>query len=91
MYRSYSYNDMPQPVIHKQAEEECRHEGKKEIKKAEERTVCKNSQNSSEGLFDLIKSDDVILLVVIFILLMDNCDDKLLLAALAFIFLSDMF
>ena len=39
-------------------------------------------------LFGKIETDDLILLIVIFVLLADNCDDSLLLLALAFIFLN---
>lgn len=35
--------------------------------------------------------DDLILIVVALVLLIDDCDDKLLLIALAFIFLSEWF
>lgn len=36
-----------------------------------------------------IKNDDIILLIVIALLILNDCDDKLLLLALAYIFFSD--
>ncbi len=43
------------------------------------------------GLLENIKTDDIILIIVVLALILDDCDDKLLLAALGFIFLSDFF
>lgn len=38
-----------------------------------------------------LRTDDLILLAVIFLLLSDDCDDKLLLLALAYVFFADYF
>ncbi len=43
------------------------------------------------GFLSGMANDDIILLVVFLILIMDNCDDRLLLLALGFIFFSDYF
>lgn len=81
MYRSYSVNNMPEPVMYnREKKPEC----KPPEKKPEEKKPHKGG-----GLLDNIQNDDIILLAVILLLLMDDCSDKLLLAALAFIFLSD--
>lgn len=89
MYKSYSYSNMPMPVNKKkeppqskpsQKDGDAKHE---EIKERDTKPCEKNN-----GLFDNLETDDIILLIVAFVLLMDDCDDKLLLGALAFIFLS---
>ena len=81
MYRKfYSYNDMPvikQPTPMPKPHEEHKPQPKKE-----------NHQN---GLLSGLENDDIILLVVLLILIMDNCEDRLLLLALGFIFFSDYF
>ena len=43
------------------------------------------------GILSGLGTDDLILIVVALVLLIDDCDDKLLLIALAFIFLSEWF
>ena len=70
MYRSYSVNNMPEPVMYNR----------------EKTPDCKPPAKKPD---DNIQNDDIILLAVILLLLVDDCSDKLLLAALAFIFLSD--
>ena len=82
MYRSYSVNYMPQPVIepeHRPLPPPTKETAKKEQKK--------------EDLFPLagLKSDDLILLIVIALLIFNECNDKLLLLALIYIFFSDYF
>ena len=76
MYRSYSYNNMPEPIKQKPPP-------KPEAKKA------KPEKNASAPLLGNMEVDDIILLAVIFMLILNDCDDKLLLIALAYIFLSD--
>ena len=51
------------------------------------------AQNNNGGLLAglNLKSDDLVLLAVVVILLMDGCDDKLLIAALGLVFFSDYF
>ena len=76
MYRSYSVNNMPQPVIepeHRPLPPPNTESIKKEQKK--------------EELLPLsgLKSDDLILLIF------NECNDKLLLLALIYIFFSDYF
>ena len=82
MYRSYSVNNMPQPVIepeHRPLPPPTKESIKKEQKK--------------EELLPLsgIKSDDLILLIEIALLIFNDCNDKLLLLALIYIFFSDYF
>ena len=82
MYRSYSVNNMPQPVVepeHRPLPPPTKEPVKKEQKK--------------EELFPLsgLKSDDLILLIVIALLIFNECNDKLLLLALIYIFFSDYF
>ena len=53
---------------------------------------CAHPNNNGGLLAGLnLKSDDLILLAVAVILLMDGCDDKLLIAALGLVFFSDYF
>ena len=52
----------------------------------------KNATNPTTAEFlSGLGTDDLILIVVALVLLIDDCDDKLLLIALAFIFLSEWF
>lgn len=76
MYRSYSFSNMPQPLkeIHKPP-----------IKPSPEKCEKKEEHISSFSL----KNDDVILLLVIAVLIFNECDDKLLLLALVYIFFSE--
>lgn len=100
MYRTYSVNDMPQPI-------KRRSEYKpKEPPLSEERTEkCSKPENESDlgcvtecapeaeciksGLLSNLKIDDLIIFAVIVMLVMDSCDDKLLIIALGFILFSD--
>lgn len=80
MYRKYySYNDMP--VINSQKEPENPKPQKLPDKK-------ESSLFQGGKLLGKFETDDIILAVVVLILLMDECDDKMLLLALAFIFFS---
>ena len=75
MYRSYSVNDMPRPVT------------SKPVIPSPSVTVPQKQSNMPQ-IIKGINDDDLILILVIFILLMCNCDDKLLLIALIYVFLS---
>lgn len=78
MYRKfYSYNDMP--IV------------KKPVPAEPQKKETALTQNQDKGIFQNLKNDDLILLAVFFILIMDNCEDRLLLLAIAFIFFSDYF
>lgn len=88
MYRSYSVSNMPQPVPYEPRREE---KPPKPVRpehpaRPENKPVKKEKEG---GIFDNLQTDDIILGIVVLALLMDDCDDKLLIAALAFIFLSD--
>ncbi len=96
MYRTYSYNDMPEPV--RRHREECPAPPppspvpEKRENKCESGKYKNNRKDGhSGGIFDNFETDDIILLVVALALLLDDCDDKLLLLALAFIFFSEWF
>ena len=84
MYRKYySINDMPQL----RNVDEVR-----EIKK-ETTTKAKNIEEQigfiKDGrVFGKFEIDDIILIIIALVLFADDCDDKLLLFALVFIFLS---
>lgn len=47
------------------------------------------NHKKNDGIIAGLESDDIILLAVIFMLLSDGCDDKLLLLAIAYVFISD--
>ncbi|MBE7044508.1 MAG: hypothetical protein E7397_03190 [Ruminococcaceae bacterium] len=82
MYRKfYSYNDMPS-IPRKTSDVPPptvpQKQEKKEVAKA-------------GSFLDQLESDDIILGVVILLLLMNDCEDKLLLLAIAFVFFSGFF
>ena len=82
MYKSYSYNNMPRAITEKSppqkpTEAHDEHNEKPDKKK--------------ESFLDNLEADDIILIIVIAALLLEDCNDKLLLIALAFIFLGDQF
>ncbi len=83
MYRSYSYNDMPKPIMHTYEEKPHKKEHKEENK---DKQISKKEEKK-EGIFANLETDDLILLVVILALIIDDCDDKILLIALGFIFI----
>lgn len=84
MYRNYySMNDMPSQSRPAASNGGHINEGhkKQELHKS-------NNSLQERKLFDKFELDDIIILAVAIILLADECDDKLLLAALGIIFLS---
>lgn len=97
MYRTYSYNDMPRPVTRQREEEKKpappRHENERHEKheKHERHERCDEKKKGGflDGIFGNMEADDIILLIVVLALIMDDCDDKLLLLALGFIFISE--
>lgn len=81
MYRNYySINDMPS-LPQKPPPE-------KQITAASAKPR-ETQTNKPTGIFGGFSSDDIILLAVVFILLSNECNDKILLAAIAFIFICD--
>lgn len=77
MYRKYySYSDMPEPVK-RPCPEPVR----------EVHNECKSEDKKFLGKFE---TDDIILAAVIVMLLANDCDDKLLLLAIAFVFFSGL-
>lgn len=93
MYRSYSMNNMPTPITHEEKPQRA------PARQEQERPApppphqhqhprCEKCENRG-GILDNIQTDDIILFIVVVALLLDDCDDKILLAALGFIFLSD--
>ena len=81
MYKSYSYHDMPEPVPAKP-----QHPQKPIQTQKEASGTAQN--NALKKLFGGMEQDDIILLAVIFMLISNDCDDKLLLIALAYIFIA---
>ena len=71
MYRSYSYNDMPEPITQK------KNDAPKPLKPGAHPTKTEK------------RRDDLILMLVAALLLLNECDDKPLLLALAYVFISD--
>ena len=94
MYRSYSYNNMPQPVIrHEEAPKPPAPPppSKPAPPPPEPKRETERKPDGIGGFLKNLQTDDIILIAVIFALLIDDCDDKLLLIALGFVFCSDMF
>ncbi|HIU48111.1 MAG TPA: hypothetical protein IAB04_01975 [Candidatus Avimonoglobus intestinipullorum] len=86
MYRKYySYNDMPQVMKPEPRHEIVKPEPPVHKKKEEVPGILEEGK-----LFGKFELDDVILIAVAIILLADDCDDKLLLLALGFIFITGM-
>ena len=85
MYRNYySMNDMPVKVNYNEESAPQKHDLKNHTK-----DINNNKENSTQTkLFGQLEADDIILIAVVLILLADDCDDKLLLLALGFVFIS---
>ena len=81
MYKSYSYHDMPEPVPVKP---------KPPQKPAQDQKISSGASqdNALKKIFGGMELDDIILLAVIFMLISNDCDDKLLLIALAYVFIA---
>ena len=78
MYRRYySVNDMPQLV-------------NKDYQKPKEKPCNEihTIQQKDNGILSKLENDDIILIAIALLLLADDCDDKLLIIAIAFIFIS---
>ena len=90
MYRTYSYRDMPvvkQPRTEQQ--KEVRAEKKEDTKANKRDTKIEKRDTKTLSILGDLSSDEIIIIAVAIILLADGCDDKLLIAALAFLFLSE--
>ena len=81
MYKSYSYHDMPEPVPSKPQPPQKPVQNRKEVSGTAQ-------SNALKKIFGGMETDDIILLAVIFILIANDCDDKLLLIALAYVFIA---
>ena len=88
MYRSYSVNSMPQPIISSNEPLAPPIAEHKKDTAAKETIVQKKDVTPSRTK---LKTDDLILIIVITVLLFNDCDDKLLLMALAYVFFTDCF
>ncbi len=79
MYRRYySVNDMPQLV-------------NKDYQKPKEKPcneIHTQVKQKDGGFLSKLENDDIILIAIALLLLADDCDDKLLIIAIAFIFIS---
>ncbi len=97
MYKSYSYNNMPQPVnTFKSTAPEPPEPAVPPPKPAPapepiQLRAADNIEEKNKAVIGRLKTDDMIILIVIVLLLLNDCDDKLLLISLAFIFFSDYF
>lgn len=92
---------MPEPVRFKneppkKSAEKCSE--KEECSVISKKNECEESaecievcQNKNSGILSNVKLDDIIIIAVILLLVMDNCEDKLLIIALAFLLFSDFF
>ncbi len=94
MYKKYySYNDMPVPVNTKKTEikpvTECT-PAVNGTEHKEKNEVCEKNAKSGGigGILANLQMDDIILIIVVIALLMEDCEDKILLAAIAFILFS---
>ena len=83
MYRRYySINDMPQMLTREDRE-------KRPQKSCEEIHIEKKPKPKEEkGILSKLETDDIILIAIALLLLADDCDDKMLLIAIAFVFIS---
>lgn len=60
-----------------------------EKKNCEDVHIKKNNQTTDiKSFFKNLETDDIILIAIAFLLLADDCDDKMLLLAIGFIFIS---
>lgn len=84
MYRRYySVNNMPQINTND------RGKGCEEKKPYDDVHIKKNNQTTDiKSFFKNLETDDIILIAIAFLLLADDCDDKMLLLAIGFIFIS---
>ena len=90
MYRTYSYRDMPVLKEHRQEQaQESRPEKPRDTKAVKGDTKTKKRDAKTLPILGDLTSDEIIIIAVAIILLADGCDDMLLIAALAFLFLSD--
>lgn len=84
MYHSYSVSNMPEPINASPPKYEQAKPEKKE-------SVQKSEKKEPLPFLSGLRSDDLLLLLVIAVLIFNECDDKLLLLALVYIFFSDYF
>lgn len=83
MYKSYSYSNMPKAVSSPPP---------KPPKPEPQKSALPPKGGKYSGLSPVkLQSDDILLLIIILALLLNECEDKLLLLALAYVFFSDYF
>lgn len=86
MYKSFSMNDMPQMVRKDEKMEQIK---EKSVSSIHNKTIEEKAGIIKDGkLLGKFELDDIILIAIIIILVNDNCDDKLLLLAIVWIFFS---
>lgn len=80
MYRKYySYNDMPEPIKpSRQSKQHNLPAPVKEVKKE----IIPEPKKKKDSFLDRFEKDDLILAAVLLVLLMDECDDWLLIAVI---------
>ena len=95
MYRSYSYSNMPQAKnTFTEKERSATVQPPLQTSAVTEQVKCSEKMpltSSDHSLLFGLKTDDLILIAIICALLINRCEDKLLLLALAYIFFSDYY
>lgn len=93
MYRSYSVNNMPEPVRYTNIPPPKPKQ--KPAEKKKETDIKPSTQQKCapkrEGILSNLQTDDIILGIVVLALLIDDCDDTVLLIALLLVLFSDYF
>ncbi len=89
MYRSYSVSNMPQPISTEPPTP--RYTKSTESQPTAPKPKPTQPEKKEPASLSKLKSDDLILLIVIAVLIFNECNDKLLLLALIYIFFSDYF
>lgn len=89
MYKSYSYSNMPEPVNTHTPSHHSDHPVKREHEYTHKssQSIAQQHNNNAPAKPSL-QNDDIILIIIVAILLINGCDDKLLIIALAYIFFS---
>lgn len=88
MYRKYySYNDMPRRIVPQHSSQPAPHQSAAHTPPQKPSDECCAPPRG--GILSNLSNDDLILAVVLLILIMDGCEDKLLLAAIGFVLLGN--
>lgn len=86
MYRSYSMNDMPQMIKREKSDNKKQ---ESPVSNLHNKPIEESAGIIKDGKFlGKFELDDIILIAIIVMLLTNDCDDKLLLLAIGFVFVS---